>query len=85
MIKKMAQDGTAVLVTTHYMDEAEYCNRLSFMSDSRLIVEGSPHEIRQKGKAIKSQDEGLDDSLDAAFIKLVGQARRAEGGNYADK
>lgn len=85
MIKKMAQDGTAVLVTTHYMDEAEYCNRLSFMSDSRLIVEGSPHEIRQKGKAIKSDDKGLDDSLDAAFIKLVGQARRAEGGNDADK
>jgi len=80
MIKKMAQEGTAVLVTTHYMDEAEYCNRLSFMSDSRIIVEGSPHEIRQKGKAIKSTDSSLDDSLDAAFIKLVGQTRKAEGG-----
>jgi ABC-2 type transport system ATP-binding protein len=48
LIKEFAHNGAAVLVTTHYLDEAEYCNRLAFMSTSKIVEEGSPHEIKSK-------------------------------------
>lgn len=46
MIYDIAADGTTVFVTTHYMDEAEYCHRLAFMSRGRLIACDSPAAIR---------------------------------------
>lgn len=51
-IREFATRGAAILVTTHYLDEAEYCNRLSFVSASRMVVEGTPSEIKagQTGK-----------------------------------
>jgi ABC-2 type transport system ATP-binding protein len=45
-IRSLAGKGTAVLVTTHYLDEAEYCNRMAFMSSSTIVASGSPHEIK---------------------------------------
>jgi ABC-type multidrug transport system ATPase subunit len=48
----MADAGTTVLVTTHYMDEAARCRRLAFLSKGKLIAVGSPEEIpKQFGKA----------------------------------
>jgi ABC-2 type transport system ATP-binding protein len=44
-IHALAHGGTTVLVTTHYMDEAERCDRLAFLSRGRLIAEGTPAEI----------------------------------------
>ncbi len=49
MIREFATRGAAILVTTHYLDEAEYCNRLSFVSASRMIAEGTPSEIKAIG------------------------------------
>ncbi len=46
LIRQFAREGTAVLVTTHYLDEAEYCNRLAFMSNSKLVAQGTPNEIK---------------------------------------
>ena len=46
MIYDVAAGGTTVFVTTHYMDEAEYCHRLAFMSRGRLIACDSPAAIR---------------------------------------
>lgn len=46
MINHLADAGTAVLVTTHYLEEAEQCNRLGFMVAGELLVEGSPSEIK---------------------------------------
>jgi ABC-2 type transport system ATP-binding protein len=51
MINRLADAGTAVLVTTHYLEESEQCNRLGFMAAGELVVEGSP-------SAIKSQQTG---------------------------
>jgi ABC-2 type transport system ATP-binding protein len=49
-IKDLARGGTTVLVTTHYMDEAERCDRLAMMSLGRLIALGTPAEVaRQVG------------------------------------
>ena len=44
-IHQMAADGVTILVTTHYMDEAERCRRLAFLSRGRLIAVGSPSEV----------------------------------------
>ena len=52
MIHTMAAQGTTVFVTTHYMDEAEYCDRISIMDAGRIIAIGSPSELKvHYGKA----------------------------------
>ena len=47
-IYRMADGGTTILVTTHYMDEAERCQRLAFLSRGHLIGVGTPSEITQQ-------------------------------------
>ena len=46
MINRLADAGTAILVTTHYLEEAEQCNRLGFMVAGELVTEGSPTAIK---------------------------------------
>jgi ABC-2 type transport system ATP-binding protein len=61
LIHDLAHAGTTVLVTTHYMDEAERCDRLAFLSRGRLIAQGTPAEITaQFGKP----------SVEDVFIEL---------------
>ena len=48
MINKLADMGTAILVTTHYLEEAEQCNRLGFMVAGELVAEGTPGGVRQQ-------------------------------------
>jgi ABC-2 type transport system ATP-binding protein len=48
MIHKMAAEGVTVFVTTHYMDEAEYCNRLVLIYRGKIVASGSPLELKQK-------------------------------------
>jgi ABC-2 type transport system ATP-binding protein len=48
LIQEMAADGMTVFVTTHYMDEAEYCNRLILINRGRIVAAGSPRELRQR-------------------------------------
>ena len=45
LIHEMAADGMTVLVSTHYMDEAERCQRVVYLADGRLVVQGSAHEV----------------------------------------
>jgi len=46
LIYSLADSGTTVLVSTHYMEEAEYCHRLILMNRGRVIAEGTPEELR---------------------------------------
>jgi ABC-2 type transport system ATP-binding protein len=46
MINRLADMGTAILVTTHYLEEAEQCNRLGFMAGGELVTEGAPSAIK---------------------------------------
>ena len=46
MINRLADAGTAVLVTTHYLEESEQCNRLGFMAAGELVAQGSPSAIK---------------------------------------
>ena len=44
----LANDGTTVLVSTHYMDEAERCHQLAILADGRLVAEGTPTDLTEK-------------------------------------
>jgi ABC-2 type transport system ATP-binding protein len=46
VIHDLAQGGTTIFVSTHYMEEAEYCNRLALMNRGRLVALGTPAELR---------------------------------------
>lgn len=48
IINGLAEAGTTVLVTTHYLDEAEYCNRLVLMHAGRIVAEGTPGQLKQE-------------------------------------
>jgi len=48
LIYEMSKAGTTVFVTTHYMDEADYCNRLALIYRGKIIAEGTPNELKQK-------------------------------------
>jgi ABC-2 type transport system ATP-binding protein len=47
-ILELARGGTTVIVTTHYMEEAEQCGRLAMLSNGRLIALGTPHDVAQQ-------------------------------------
>jgi len=46
LIRRLVDEGTTVMVTTHYMDEAEHCDTLAFMYQGRLVAEGPPASIK---------------------------------------
>jgi len=62
MIYDAAHDGITVFVTTHYMDEAEYCERVSIMVDGRIEALNTPTALKQQ--------YGVD-SMEAVFLKLA--------------
>lgn len=62
MIYQAANDGMTVFVTTHYMDEAEYCDRVSIMVDGRIEALDTPKALKQHFEA---------NSMDAVFLKLA--------------
>lgn len=62
LIYAAAARGTTVFATTHYLDEAEYCDRISIMVDGRIAALGTPEELKQQHAA---------PSLDEVFVKLA--------------
>jgi ABC-2 type transport system ATP-binding protein len=60
LIHDLAEAGTTVFVTTHYMDEAEYCNRLSIMHDGKIVAVGSPQELKQRYRKTTMEDVFVD-------------------------
>jgi ABC-2 type transport system ATP-binding protein len=48
LIDRFAAEGTTIMVTTHYMDEAEHCDRLAFIYEGRIIAQGTPAEIKHQ-------------------------------------
>ncbi len=69
MIYDAAERGITVFVTTHYMDEAEYCDRVSIMVDGRIDALDTPKELRRIHNAA---------SMDEVFTRLARQAKRVE-------
>ncbi len=62
MIYEASSEGITVFVTTHYMDEAEYCNRVSIMVDGRIDALDTPANLKKQFKA---------DNMNEVFIKLA--------------
>ncbi|MBB2696614.1 ABC transporter ATP-binding protein [Rhizobium phaseoli] len=69
-INGLVEKGVTVLVTTHFMDEAEYCDRISLIYRGRSIALGSPDEL----KARVATKEQPDPTMEDAFIALVQQS-----------
>ncbi len=67
MIYEAAAAGITVFVTTHYMDEAEYCDRVSIMVDGRIEALDTPHQLKKTFAA---------SSMDDVFLKLARKAKR---------
>ena len=67
MIYQAAQQGTTVFVTTHYMDEAEYCNRVSIMVDGAIEALDTPSNLKKQYDA---------ESMDEVFLQLARKAVR---------
>ncbi|HLA64226.1 MAG TPA: ABC transporter ATP-binding protein, partial [Rhodothermales bacterium] len=70
LIYEAAAGGTTVFVTTHYMDEAEYCDRVSIMTNGRIAALGTPGELKAQFGAA---------SIDEVFVRLA-RPSGAEGG-----
>lgn len=68
LIYQAAHEGTTVFVTTHYMDEAEYCDRVSIMVDGRIAAMSTPGELKRQFEA---------PGMDEVFLKLARGATRA--------
>lgn len=67
LIADMAHAGTTVFVTTHYMDEADYCDRLALIYRGRIVAEGSPDQLRQdlmKREVLEIEAEPLVTAMD---------------------
>ena len=69
LIYDASERGITIFVTTHYMDEAEYCNRVSIMVDGRIEALDTPKELK------KTYDSA---SMDEVFLKLARKAVRGE-------
>jgi len=52
LIYKLSESGVTVFVTTHYMDEAEHCDRIALINAGRLITTGSPKQLKSSGRKI---------------------------------
>ena len=68
MIHQMAEDGVTVFVTTHYMEEAEYCNRLALIFRGKMVALGTPSELKRdsmKGELLLIECEPLGKAVEA--------------------
>ena len=66
-INGMVDKGVTVMVTTHFMDEAEYCDRIGLVYRGKIIAAGTPDELKQQ----VATDENPNPSMEEAFIGLV--------------
>jgi ABC-2 type transport system ATP-binding protein len=76
-IVSLAEHGVTVIVTTHFMEEAEYCDHVAIMDAGRVLAQGTPADIRLHAR----MDRG-EPTMEDAFIAIVGEARAA--GESAD-
>ena len=66
-INVLAESGVTVLVTTHFMEEAEYCDRLVIMANGRVLAEGTPDAIKNGARRTDRPDPTMED----AFIGVI--------------
>jgi drug efflux transport system ATP-binding protein len=70
LITNMAEGGTTVFITTHYMDEAEHCDRLGLIYKARLITIGTPEELKTKFMRGSVLEISISDTLLASEVAV---------------
>lgn len=68
-ITALSAQGVTIVITTHFMEEAEYCDRIAIQDAGRMLALGTPREVR-------TQAGGAGSDMNAAFIAIVEQGRR---------
>ena len=74
-INALAESGVTVMVTTHFMEEAEYCDRLAIMAQGRVLTEGPPEAIKAAARSEARPDPTMED----AFIAMIEAADAPTG------
>jgi ABC-type multidrug transport system ATPase subunit len=74
-INALVERGGTIMVTTHFLDEAEYCDRIGLVYRGRLIAEGTPDDLKDQARTADRPEPTLED----AFIELVEAFDRQEG------
>ena len=84
LIHHLASEGVTILVSTHYMDEAEYCNRIALINAGRLVAIGSPGELRRRelGGVLYELDCS---ALGAALTALRKEPQVVDAAIFGDK
>jgi len=70
----LAEAGVTVLVTTHFMEEANYCDRLVIMAEGTVLAEGTPREMKARARSADNPDPTMED----AFIQLIEQREQGK-------
>jgi ABC-2 type transport system ATP-binding protein len=78
-ITALAEQGVTIVVTTHFMAEAEYCDRLAVLDSGRVLAEGCPADIRARGRSEGRPNPTMED----AFIAIIEASRRADAQSHA--
>jgi ABC-2 type transport system ATP-binding protein len=78
-ITVLSEEGVTVIVTTHFMEEAEYCDQVAIMDAGRILAQGTPAEIRGYAGPEGAREPTMED----AFIAIVEKARESESSRTA--
>ena len=79
-ITALASNGVTVIVTTHFMAEAEYCDRAAILDSGKVLAQGTPAELRAHAPA----EAGRTATMEDAFIAIVLEARRRPAGQSGE-
>jgi len=70
-ITQLAENGVTIVVTTHFMEEAEYCDRIAIQDAGRVLALGTPHQVREQAGPQAH-------NMNSAFIAIVEQGRHKQ-------
>ncbi len=71
-ITSLAESGVTIIVTTHFMEEAEYCDRIAIQDAGKMVALGTPHQVREQASGRNAID------MNSAFIAIVEKERHRE-------
>ena len=76
-LRALAEKGVTVIITTHFLGEAEFCDNILIMMDGTTLAEGSPDDIR---KHAPPREDGAPASLEDAFLAITEEHMKKGGG-----
>jgi ABC-2 type transport system ATP-binding protein len=73
-ITALANQGVTAIITTHFMAEAEYCDRIAILDSGRILAQGTPQAVRARGRSDARPEPDMED----AFVAIVEASRATE-------